>query len=180
MSKLSSIFAVLAGVAVAFAASGMHAQTTAEAAAQASAAAPVSCPPSATLYQLIVALDAAVSGPANKDRTCMKRLLLPEVRLIPVNPATGAMRVLSVDDWIAAVGKNGDEVVTEQQIKYQSQTFGHIAHLWSTYTTALGGKPLARGINSIQAVYDGQNWKVVEIVWQAETADVPIPAKDLP
>ncbi|HEY6445843.1 MAG TPA: hypothetical protein VIY53_05235 [Acidobacteriaceae bacterium] len=178
MGRLSSIFAALAGVAVAFAAPGLHAQTTA--AAEASAVTPVSCPPSATLDQLIVALDDAVSGPASKDRTCMKQLLLPEVRLIPVNPATGAMRVLSVDDWIAAVAKNGDAVVTEQQIKYQSQTFGHIAHLWSTYTTALGGKPLARGINSIQAVFDGQNWKVVEIVWQAETPDVPIPAGDLP
>jgi hypothetical protein len=168
----------LAAGFAAVAASGLHAQTAA-AAPQAGAAA-VGCPTSATLDQLIVAIDDAVSGPASKDRTCMKQLLLPEVRLIPVNPTTGAMRVLSLDDWIAAVAKNGDAVVTEQQIKYRSQTFGHIAHLWSTYTTALGGKPLARGINSIQAVFDGQNWKVVEIVWQAETPETPIPAGDLP
>jgi hypothetical protein len=173
MSRLAAALA-LAAVCASFAGT-LPAQTTGTASSAAAA-----CPASATLDQLIVALDDAISGPANKDRTCMKQLLLPEVRLIPVSPATGAMRVLSVEDWIAAVTKNGDEVVTEQQIKYQSQTFGHIAHLWSTYTTALAGKPLARGINSIQAVFDGQNWKVVEIVWQAESADAPIPARDLP
>lgn len=152
------------------------AQTPATPPAQPAPAA--ACPATATLDQLIVALDDAVSGPANKDRTCFRQVLLPNVRLIPVGP--NGPRVLTADDWIAAVAKNGDEVVTEHQIKYQTETFGRIAHLWSTYTTALAGKPLARGINSIQAVYDGQNWRVIEIVWQAENATDPIPAQYLP
>jgi hypothetical protein len=136
------------------------------------------CPPATTLDQLIAALDDAVSGPAAKDRTCMKQLLLPNARLIPTGP--NGPHVLTLDDWIAAVAKNGDAVVTEHQIKFQSETFGHIAHLWSTYTTALAGKPLARGINSIQAVYDGQSWHVIEILWQTENATDPIPAQYLP
>ena len=32
-----------------------------------------------------VALDAAVSGPADKDRACMKALLVPEARIISVS-----------------------------------------------------------------------------------------------
>ena len=138
------------------------------------------CPPTATLDQLIVAVDDAVTGPANKDRTCMRQLFLPSVRLIPVNPATGTMRLLTTDDWIQAVGKRGTDLITEKQIKFQSETFGHIAHLWSTYETYDNGKMLDRGINSIQAVYDGQNWKVIEILWQAETPTAPIPAQYLP
>jgi hypothetical protein len=136
------------------------------------------CPPTATLDQLIAALDAAVSGPANKDRSCMKQLLLPDVRLIPIGP--GGPRVLTLDDWIAAVAKNGDAVVAEHQIKVERESYGRIAHLWSTYTTSLAGQPRSRGINSIQAVNDGQNWHVIEIVWQDETAATPIPAKYLP
>ena len=136
------------------------------------------CPPTGTLDQLIAAIDDAVTGPASKDRSCMKQLLLPEARLIPVGP--NGPHVLTLDDWIAAVAKNGDAIVTEHQIKVKTETFGHIAHLWSTYTTALAGKPLARGINSIQAVYDGQNWHVIEILWQAENATEPIPAQYLP
>ena len=137
-----------------------------------------SCPPTTTLDQLIVALDSAITGPANRDRGCMRQLLLPEARLIPIGP--NGPRVLSIDDWIAAVAKNGDAVVTEHQIKVRTEAFGHIAHLWSTYTTALAGKPVARGINSIQAVYDGQSWHIVEVLWQAENAADQIPAQYLP
>ena len=152
--------------------SAIHAQTPAQ------TTTPAPCPSTATLDQLIVALDSAITGPANKDRTCFRQILLPEARLIPIGP--NGPRVLTIDDWIAAVAKNGDEIVTEHQIKYQSETFGHIAHLWSTYATALAGKPLARGINSIQAVFDGQNWRVLEIAWQAESPANPIPAQYLP
>ena len=38
----------------------------------------------------------------------------------------------------------------------------------------------ARGINSIQAINDGAEWKVAEILWQAETPSTPIPEKYLP
>lgn len=111
----------------------------------------------------------------------MRQLILPEARLIPVS-ATGTMRVLTVEDWIAAVGKRGDGVFYEVQIKSPSESYGRIAQLWSTYEIrpTPDGKPEARGINSIQAVYDGQNWKVLEIVWQAETPQTLIPEKYLP
>jgi hypothetical protein len=177
MSPLARRLALAAALVALAPLSLLHAQTEPAApAAQPTA----TCPPTATLDQLIAAIDAAVSGPANKDRACMKQLMLPEVRLIPVNPTTGQQRVLTLDDWIAAVAKNGDEMVTEKQLKFQTETFGHIAHLWSTYETTLAGKPLTRGINSIQAVFDGQNWHIIEIVWQAETPQTPVPAQYLP
>jgi hypothetical protein len=172
MRRLAVLFVLIATAAA------IHAQTAAPAQTSPAALAPMPCPPTTTLDQLIIALDAAVSGPANKDRACMKQLLLPTARLIPIGPH--GPRILTLDDWIAAVARNGDEVITERQIKYQSEAFGHIAHLWSTYTTTLAGKPLARGINSIQAAYDGQSWHVVEILWQAENATDQIPAQYLP
>ena len=157
-----------------------HAQTPtpATAPAQSVPSEPAACPPTATLDQLIAALDTAISGPAAKDRTCFRALFLSGARLIPIGAA--GPRLLTVDDWIAAVAKYGDEAITEQQIKYQSEAYGHVAHLWSTYITSLAGKPLARGINSIQAVYDGQSWHVIEIVWQAENPSTPIPDQYLP
>ncbi|MGA7522824.1 MAG: hypothetical protein WBW84_10100 [Acidobacteriaceae bacterium] len=136
------------------------------------------CPSTATLHQLVAAIDNAVTGPANKDRTCFRQVFLPDARLIPVG-ANGP-HTLSVDDWIAVMAKNGDTMVTEHQIKYQTETFGHIAHLWSTYTTTLAGKPPARGINSFQAVYDGHNWHIIEVIWQTEDAADRIPARYLP
>jgi hypothetical protein len=62
-----------------------------------------------------------------------------------------------------------------------AEVYGHIAHLWSTYEVRPNpdGKPEIRGINSIQAVFDGNNWKIMQVLWQAETPDEPIPAKYL-
>jgi hypothetical protein len=148
------------------------------------------CPSTATLDQLISAIDAGVSGVANQDRTCFRALFLPDARLIPIRIAAdgaAAPHVLSVDDWITAVAKNGSMVFYEKQIKVSTEQWAHMAHLWSTYetrTTPDGkppeGKVLDRGINSIQAIFDGKQWHVTQIVWQAEKPDDPVPAKYLP
>ena len=143
------------------------------------------CPSSKTLDDLIKALDDAVSGPADKDRTCMRQLLLPDARLIPVGKGkdgTIGPHVLNVDDWITRVKARGSEALYEHQVRYSSDVYGHIAHLWSTYEIrpTPDGKAEMRGINSIQAVFNGTEWKVVEILWQAETPDESIPQKYLP
>jgi hypothetical protein len=149
------------------------------------AAAPEACLPSTTLDELITALDAAVSGPADKDRTCIRELVLPDGRLTPMaKTADGSLapHILTVDDWIAAVQKHGHEMLDERQVKVKQEVYGSIAHLWSTYELRVGSdaKPTIRGINSIQAVYDGKRWRVYGILWQAETPATPIPEKYLP
>jgi hypothetical protein len=142
------------------------------------------CPSRATLDQLITAIDAAVSGPADKDRTCFRELFLPDARLIPMRKtgdATAEIHILTVDGWIDAVRKRGSQVFYERQIKVRTETWDQIAHLWSTYetrTTPDGkppeGKVLDRGINSIQAVFDGKQWHVIEILKIPAMTPVPI------
>jgi len=154
-------------------------------AAPAPAPAPAMCREATTLDELIKALDEAVSGPADKDRSCMSELLLPEARLSPIAKrpdGTFAPHSLTLDGWTEAVRKRGHDVLTEHQVKVKVETYGHLAHLWSTYELRLqpDGPPTVRGINSIQAVFDGKRWRVLEILWQAETPDLPIPEKYLP
>jgi hypothetical protein len=155
-------------------ASSLHAQTPASV-----------CPSTKTIDQLIIAIDDAVSGPANKDRTCMRQLFLPDARLIPlVKGPDGTLvpKTLTLDDWITRVAKRGSEVFYEKQIKYTSDVYGHIAQLWSTYETRStpDGKASARGINSIQAVNDGQQWKIIQILWEAESPAELVPQQYLP
>jgi hypothetical protein len=148
------------------------------------------CPSTATLDDLIKAIDAAVSGPGNQDRTCFRALFLPDARLIPIRIApdgTATPRILTVQDWIDAVARRGTAVFYERQVKVTAESWDHMAHLWSTYetrTTPDGkppeGKVLDRGINSIQAVFDGKQWHVIEIAWQAQTPANPVPEKYLP
>jgi hypothetical protein len=52
--------------------------------AQQPTAGTTACPPSATLDDLTKALDDAVSGPRDKDRTCLRDRLLPEARSAPI------------------------------------------------------------------------------------------------
>ena len=94
-----------------------------------------SCPTTPTLPDLIKAVDDAVSGPGNKDRICLRQVLLPDARLIPLvkgQDGTWAPRVLTVDDWITRVAKRGSEPFYERQIKYSVDQYGQVAHLWST------------------------------------------------
>lgn len=144
-----------------------------------------SCPPSTTLDELIKAIDDAVSGPVGKDRACMRALMLADVRLIPVVKAPDgnyAPHVLTLNAWIDAVSKHTGNIFYERQVKYETEQYGHIAHLWSTYEVrpTPDGKATVRGINSIQAVNDGKSWKVIEIVWEAESPGEPVPEKYLP
>lgn len=144
-----------------------------------------SCPPTATLAELTKALDGAVSGPGNKDRTCLRAILLPEARLSPIRKmqdGSFSPHLLTVDDWIAAVAKRGSEAFYERQIKVTTESYGHFAHLWSTYEIrpTPDGKPEMTGINSIQAVFDGSQWKVLSILWEPDTTAGPMPSKYLP
>ncbi len=141
------------------------------------------CLSTATLDQLIKAIDDAVSGPANKDRTCFRALFLPETRLIPLRHMPDGSyqpRVLTVDDWINLVAKRGTDTLTEKQLKVKTETYGHIAHLWSTYETSSADGKTDRGINSIQAIFDGKQWKILQIMWQAETPTEKVPETYLP
>jgi hypothetical protein len=148
-------------------------------------ASPAACLPTTTLDELIKALDDAVSGPADKDRACLRDMLLPEARLIPTSKTADgsfAPRILTLDGWIEAVRKRGHGEFYERQVKVSSDVYGHIAHLWSTYEVrpTPDGKAQVRGINSIEAVNDGTRWRVMEILWQAETPEQPVPARYLP
>ncbi len=134
---------------------------------------PGACPSAKTLDELTKALDDAVSGPGNKDRTCLRALLLPDARLSPLTRVPDgklAPHNLTVDDWIGAVAKRGSEEIYERQVKVTTHQYGHIAELWCDYEirSTPDGAATIHGVNSIQAVYDGARWRVAAILWETE------------
>jgi hypothetical protein len=129
------------------------------------------------------AIDAAITGPADKDRACMKALFIPEARLIVVSigkDGTPSYTLLTLDDWITRVKTRGHALLEEKQIKFHTQRYGNIVHLWSTYALNSDGKQVARGINSIQAIKETAGWRVLGIAWQAESPALPLPKEFLP
>ena len=141
------------------------------------------CPLPAEPAAIPAAIDAAITGYGDKDRTCMKALFAPEARLVVVDSAadhTASYTVLTLDDWIARVKQHGHALLEEKQVKFDVERFDRIAHLWSTYILQSDGKQVARGINSIQAIKISGSWRVLEILWQAESATTPLPKEFLP
>jgi len=187
MSRIGALFVLAAGILCpAIYAQSNPPASQPPAASQSSppAAETTECLPAKTLDDLTKALDAAISGAPDKDRSCMRQLFYPDSRLIPVSRTREgfyAPHVLTVDDWIDAVKKRGASFY-ERQVKVKTESFGHVAHLWSTYEIRPmpDGKATLRGINSIQAVFDGIRWKVTQIVWQPETPTETIPGQYLP
>jgi hypothetical protein len=128
------------------------------------------------------AIDAAITGPADKDRACMKALLIPEARMMFVSLGTDGAptyRLETLDDWIARVKARGHAVLEEKQLKFHIERYGNIAHLWSSYALSSDGN-VARGINSIQAIKGAGGWRVTGIMVQAESATAPLPKEYLP
>ena len=137
---------------------------------------------------ILGALYEVISGPAGhkRDWDRLRSLFVPGARLIPTgkrpNGETG-VRILDVEGYISGAGpyleKNG---FFEREIARQTQSFGNIAHVFSTYDSrhaTADSKPFARGINSIQLAFQDKRWWLITIFWDSETPDNPIPKEYL-
>lgn len=140
-----------------------------------------------SLDGILTALYEVISGPAGQTRDWdrMRSLFVPGARLIPTGPAPEGghrYRMLSVEDYISQVGPNLERVgFREREIARRVEEWGHIAHVFSTYSGGPEAEPdrAVRGINSIQLMNDGQRWWILNVFWEAESADNPLPTKYL-
>ena len=131
----------------------------------------------------------SISGPAGKAREWdrMRSLCLPETHSIrsgKLPDGTTACKIMDneefirqMDGWLVTNG------FYEYEIHRLEERFGHIAHVFSTYESKHhpdDPAPFMRGINSFQLLFDGARWWVLNVFWQHESAEFPIPARYLP
>jgi hypothetical protein len=131
---------------------------------------------------ILAALYDVISGPpGERDWNRFRSLFMPNARLISATiTPDGAVRVHpnSVEGYVRRAGayflKNG---FFEKPIVNRIETFGNVAQVFSSYESrhALAEAPFARGINSIQLLNDGKRWWVVNILWDEERPDNPLP-----
>jgi hypothetical protein len=141
------------------------------------------CPSPSEPEGIPAALDAAITGPADKDRACMKALLVPEASMMFLSiGADGApsYTLETLNDWIARVKARGHAMLEEKQLKCRIERYGNIAHSWCSYTLQSDAKQVARGINSIQAIKEAGGWRVTNIMVQPESVTAPLPKEYLP
>lgn len=137
---------------------------------------------------IIAAAYDVISGPAGKKRDWdrMRSLFMPGARLIPTGPRPGGgygSRALTVEDYVTRSAPLFEkEGFFETESARRTESFGQIAHVFSTYETRHAredAKPFQRGINSIQLMNDGKRWWIVTIFWQGEDDKNPLPEKYL-
>lgn len=142
-----------------------------------------------SLDAILAALYDVISGPAGQARDWdrMRSLFTPNAKLIPVNrqgaPTEVDPRFLSVEDYIELAGPFLEQRgFFEREIGRVIERFEHIAHVFSAYDsrwTADDLEPFARGINSIQLVWDNERWWITNIMWWGVGPDFEIPGKYL-
>ena len=141
----------------------------------------------ASIDSIIAAVYDVISGPAGKKRDWdrMRSLFHPQAHLIPSGPrpdGSYGARALHVDEYITRANEFFEkEGFFEREVARRTETFGQIAHVFSTYESrhAPNEKPFQRGINSIQLLNDGKRWWIIDIFWQGEDAKNPLPEKYL-
>lgn len=135
-----------------------------------------------TIESTVAALYNVISGPAGpRDWARFHALFIPEGRLIfngKNQKGDAVRRVMTADDYEKRAGEMFlKEGFFERSIANHIDRFGSVAQVFSTYESRheKDGAPFARGINSIQLVWDGERWWVATILWDSERLDNPIP-----
>lgn len=142
-----------------------------------------------SLDHILENLYAVISGEKGEARDWdhFRYLFHPEAKLIPSGQrkdgSIGA-QFWTVEDYIS---KAGDYLVQqgfyELEIHRETDSFGNMTQVFSTYESyhsASDAQPFSRGINSIQLMFDGERWWILNIYWTAESEDNPIPERYLP
>ena len=137
---------------------------------------------------ILNAVYSVISGPQGQPRDWdrMRSLFIPDARLIPTVPSAGHADavVLSIDGYIArASARMATMGFYEKSVHNETEQYGNIVQVWSTYESRhapTDATPFVRGINSFQLLKDGDRYWIVNIFWDAETPDHPIPAQYLP
>ncbi len=140
------------------------------------------------IASLIPALYQSISGPAGQERQWdrMREMFFPGahmVRTIIAEDGTPQALVMDVETYIETTSAYFREhSFYEIEIARRTERFGNIAHAFSTYESRHNvddPEPFGRGINSIQLFHDGERWWIINMLWDNEREDNPMPAEYL-
>jgi hypothetical protein len=121
-----------------------------------------------------------------RDWERFRSLFIPEARLIAAQPlGPSAPCAVLTPQQFAQMNDTYFERggYFERDIERRIETFGHMAHVFSTYEARRAEsdeEPYSRGINSFQLVFDSERWWIGTVMWDYERPGNAIPAEYLP
>ncbi|MEE8341348.1 MAG: hypothetical protein V3R52_04555 [Candidatus Neomarinimicrobiota bacterium] len=115
----------------------------------------------------------------------LKDLFIPTANMIRNEEASP--EIMTVEAFIKSYSDRiSDGTIRsfyEGELNHITEIFGTIAHRFSTYETKFdlnNPAPFSTGINSIQFIKIGADWKISGIVWNNQTSENKIPDRYLP
>lgn len=142
----------------------------------------------ASIDAIVNAFYASISGAKGqvRDWDRFRSLFQPDAHLLaarPLEDGSTGLWVLSVEDFVG-FNKNYFEKggYFEKEAARRVENFGMIAQVWSTYEARHAAEepdPYLRGIYSMQLLKDGDRWWIVNLFWDYERPNNPIPQKYL-
>lgn len=139
-----------------------------------------------TPQSIIAALSASISGEAGQPRDWnrFRSLFVPDAGRMVITrvPKDGAadVTVLSMEDYVRrSSGSATPQAFYEIPIAYDVQSFGRMTHVYESYGLhhTRDDKPYVRGVNSFELLSDGTRFYVLQVYWDTERPDNPLPAK---
>lgn len=138
-----------------------------------------------TVRALFSSFSASSGGKLNRLR--LRSLFVPDGRIasaVAPEPGHPADVVFMTPDQYAdlsdaATRKSG---FFDKNIANHIQTFGVMAHVYATYESRASPEdktPMARGIKSIDLLKSGGRWYILQVYWDTERPDNPIPKRYL-
>jgi len=140
-----------------------------------------------SLESIMSALTEVISGPADRERDWnrFKNLFSEDAKLIPTQKDDNGQvtyHYWSPEEYINMYKTNrGGTAFYEQELFRITESFGNIAHCFSTYAvrTEKNGPIQRRGINSIQLLKAKDRWYIMSVFWSNELQDQKLPDKYL-
>lgn len=139
------------------------------------------------IRRVVTGIYECISGDAGvaRDWARMQSLMTEDAKLMAIVPPRGGEDgvgrvVMTLDEYRTNATRMFEERgFHEREVTARVERYGHVAHVFSTYEsrwTLEDPEPFDRGINSIQLVRTGDDWRVVSILWDSERTGGPIPA----
>jgi hypothetical protein len=143
----------------------------------------------ATIEDIVRAFYSAISTPAGGklDQNRLRSLFVPGGRIVSSVPANSTraadVRFLSPEEYAAiSDAQTVRSGFFDRNPANQIERFGEMAHVYSTFESRShldDPKPMARGIKSFELLNSANRWYIIEVYWDWERPDNPIPDRYL-
>lgn len=142
-----------------------------------------------SIQNIVKAFYSAISvSKGNKlDRRRLHSLFVPSGRIVvglpPDTSHLANVLFLTLDQYAdSSDSQTAKEGFFDANPANQIEQFGVMAHVYSTYESRShedDAKPMARGIKSFELLHRADRWYIVQVYWDAERSDNPLPERYL-